>query len=45
MYYFLFLSIFSRTVALPIVLDGLASTSEEAKKPNAGIITNNIGIF
>ena len=26
----------------PIVLDGLASTGEEAKKPGAGIITNNI---
>lgn len=26
----------------PIVLDGSASTNEEAKKPNAGIITNNI---
>ena len=26
-------------------LDGLASTSKEAKKPNAGIITNDIGIF
>lgn len=26
----------------PIVLDGLASTGKEAKKPGAGIITNNI---
>ena len=29
----------------PIVLDGLASTGEEAKKPGAGIITNNIDIL
>ena len=29
----------------PIVLDGLASTGEEAKKPGAGIITNNIEVL
>ena len=29
----------------PIVLDGSASTNEEAKKPNAGIITNEIEIL
>lgn len=29
----------------PIVLDGLASTGEKAKKPGAGIITNNIEIL
>ena len=29
----------------PIVLDGLASTNEEAKKPGAGIITNEIEIL
>lgn len=31
--------------ASPVVLDGLASTGEEAKKPGAGIITNNIDIL
>lgn len=29
----------------PIVLDGLASTSEEIKKPNAGIITTDIEVL